>query len=290
VFYAISILVCGGYAIAMLRKRFSDKLPAFSEVQTEKTLLTFSAVLMILLIPVGSGYGIGSVHGDFETLAFPLACALIWDFTKTYRDKKIVALGKKIPCAVSHVTIVLLLLAFAIINIKRRPIMFFNDPGPVSSKTHFIENKHFRHIRTSLRMEQNINGLLVELNRHLQLNSSLMSYDSIPLVNFLTETDSYVKNSWIWIYTQKVLERELQLSEKKRQGLPVILIQKRRSVVRAENNQLDPNYFLPIRRDDAWGAKERYFTFKHFMDKHKYERHWGNEFFDVWLPKKGGPL
>jgi hypothetical protein len=290
-FYPIAILVCATYSITMLWKKFSGKIFELPRVQMEKTLLSTAAIAMILLIPLGSNWGIYSVRGNFEILAFPLACALIWDFAKKHRDKKIAIFGQKIPYSVPQITIILFIIAFAIINTKRRSTTFFNDPGSVFSKTCVIDNKRIRYIRTSERMARNINDVLTELRRHALSNASLMSYETVPLLNFLTETDSYVKNSYVWVYTAKILGRELRVSEIKAAQLPVIITQKLHTTIVAEDTLLYPNFFSQDARwDDRYGAKKRYFVFKHFMDKHKYERHWGNEFFDVWLPKKGGAL
>jgi hypothetical protein len=287
-FYAISIFVCAGYAATMLRKSNKNGFSDFSEAQIKRTLLTAAAAAMILLIPIGSECGIVTVRGNFEILAFPAACALIWDFAQKHQGEKIIFAGKKIPCCVPKITILLLILAFALVNTKRRSVTFFNDPGSVFSKTSVIANKHIRHIRTSERMAKNFNSLLTELSHRTASEAALMSYDSLPMLNFLTETNSYVKSQWIWVYTPKILERELRAAEIKTKQLPVIITQKIHFVVYNENSPLDPDYFSSKYRPDDPLAKERYFIFKHFIDKHKYEHHWGNEFFDVWLPKKGG--
>jgi hypothetical protein len=289
-YYALGISVCGGYALVMLRKKLSGKIIAFSEEQAERTLLASAAAAMILLIPVGSDCGILSVRGNFGTLAVPVACALIWDFTRQHQDQKIAAFGKKFCYSIPRLTLMLFVFAFAIVNTKRRSTTFWNDPGSIFIKTSVIDNKHIRHIRTSERMARNINEVLAELHRHIQSGANLMSYDSLPLLSFLTESNSYVKNSWVWVYTPKILEKELHTAETKTKQAPAIVIQKTQFVVFDENKPHDPDYFSSRERGDDHLAKERYFVFKHFMDKHKYERHWGNEFFDVWLPKKGGPL
>jgi hypothetical protein len=289
-FYAISIFVCGGYAATILweRKPILDRFCEFSKTQTERTLLTASATIMILLFPVGSDYGILSVSGNFEILAFPSTCALIWDFAKKNQNRTFTFLGENIPRSPKLLTFVLFILAFTIVNTKQRAARFWNDPGSVFTKTSVIDNKHVRHIRTSERKARNINGALVELHRYTRSSSYLMSYRAQPLLSFLTESDSYVKNSWLLFYTPKILERELHSAEAKTKQFPAIIIQKIHLVVFNENSPLDPDSFLPKSYPEDPLAKERYFIFKHFMDKHRYERRWGNEFFDVWLPKKGG--
>jgi hypothetical protein len=289
-FYAISIFICGGYAATILweRKSILDRFCKISETQTERALLAAAAITMILLFPAGSTYGILTVGGNFEILAFPTACALIWDFAKKNQNKTFTFLGENIPCCPRLLTLLSFILAFTIVNTKQRSTKFRHDPGSVFEKNHTVDNRYIRHIRTSERMARNLNNLLAEINRHTQPDEYLMAYDSLPLLNFSTETNSYIKNSWIWVYPPKILNRELQAAEIRTELLPAIVVQKISFIIYDENKPPVADYFSPQDCGDFQLSTKRYFVFKHFMDKHRYERRWGNEFFDVWLPKKGG--
>ena len=136
---------------------------------------------------------------------------------------------------------------------------------------------HTTHDRASL-----TNELLAELGKHVEENDFLLAYQTIPLINYITNTRPYVRSAYPWLYEAEVFKKELTRSSNVNRILPLVVRQKVKFTGASSTWPSKDMY------TEAWDVsnKKRDSYMYEFMASHGYTLLWANAVFEIWKPAK----
>lgn len=127
-----------------------------------------------------------------------------------------------------------------------------------------------------------LNPLLAELKRYVKEDEKLFCFHSIAMIHYLTHTQPYLENAWVWTYTSEDMRRHMQKALKNNQQLPVLVRQKTRMY------SFDPDEHW--NNDNApelrFHQNEKVKIINEFIKDYNYSLVWENEAFQILLPEK----
>lgn len=126
------------------------------------------------------------------------------------------------------------------------------------------------------------NELLGEINKHVEENDYLLAYQTIPLINYITNTRPYIRSAYPWLYEAEVFKKELTRAANTTMILPVIVKQK------VKFTGGSSNWPSPEMHAEGWDEsnKKRDAYMYEFLASHTYSLVWSNEVFEIWKPGK----
>jgi hypothetical protein len=159
------------------------------------------------------------------------------------------------------------------------PYIFLNtqrDNGLRWKMNTAVDAPKFFGVLTTRERAQAIESLLVELNKYVKPGDIMLTYESIPLVYFLTETRPYLYNSWPIQYLPSEFDYALGKARTDRSELPVAVL----ATVEMRSQNWPQSGGLHM---DEGSIANRY-TLHRFLDAEGYRKIWNNEAFEILVP------
>ncbi len=177
--------------------------------------LSTLAFLLMSLMPLGSDGGIVHVRSSLF-LALPFSFGILWKELKEINAEwaKYIRI-----CAVCVMCVVLL---NAIVRSTQHS---YRDEGSKFQKTAMITQSVVPTTLTNPDKARVMDNLLIHLKPLVGSGRTLISYPSIPMVNYLTNTPSYMSTPWGGILNDAVFDQDLAYAEQTK-SLPVIVLSK----------------------------------------------------------------
>jgi hypothetical protein len=139
-----------------------------------------------------------------------------------------------------------------------------------------VDHPLLRRVHTTPERAAVIESLLAVLKDHVNKGDYLLTFESIPMVNYVTETRPYLYNSWPILYLPPEFRRALEKARSRRPVLPVIVLAKvqMRSKTWPDSGGLS---------GDEIAAGDRALLHK-FIEEKDYRTVWENEAFQILIP------
>lgn len=256
-YHANILIVCFFINISLLSSFFVSKDPLYKS-------LILSSLLNLFITPLGSNNGIlNATYGMW--LAIPLTINQI---------SKINQINFKSYLLVYDIEKVKLIKLFLISSLISSSLIYsirftYRDSSNRFLMTYPLENEMLYGIYTTKERAEVVNPLLLEIKKYVKEGDNLLTFSDLPLINFVTKTNPYGKNSWLNLYEPSILEQKLEESYKK-DGLPIAVVLNKYHVA---------SYYWPEQKSPPYGHFE---IIKAFIAKHNYKLVWENSFFQIW--------
>lgn len=275
---------------------FGGCLYLFQE-RFEKKLISLSAILFSLVIPLGS-------DGGFQTmwvgtwLSLPIGLSGLYCFIKKAMEQQwSLTVGtielesvkgkigsKKIrissPADFKIAYCICLFSLFLAIAAKVENRAYY-DPGHKSKKTFAIDSPLAKGIYASQERADIINPLLAEIGNYVKPGDIMLVYDSSPLLCYLTQTKPFAGISWPCVFYGNQYVHKFKEAEKNMNRPPVIIMQN--FWTSNKWGKAKANYFLSD-EDAPFSTKEMVRNTMSFMKKHHYQIVWSNRYYHIMMP------
>ena len=271
VVYAISIC---GLLIAIFDKRSNSNM----------RLISFSGILLLVLLPIGSDGGIHNVGYMAVWFGFPVFLYSMnkiqnISFNRIFSNQNFkLDISRK---DLWYFTIVLMI-SFFVVKLYRLSTNSYFDKGNRLEKTDKINSPLAQYTFTTEKRALIINDALEALNNYVDKGDYLLAYDNIPMLNFLTQTKPYMGNSWVWVYDGVTFENKLKEAEANIKILPVIITQKFYTI--GEFSEPIDDYFSETKEESYLYNSKRVKAMNDFLLRNQYEIVWENSFFNILKP------
>ncbi len=245
-------------------------------------LISFTALLILVLAPLGSANGIvNAVLGMY--LAIPIAFSYISGIREFEVDLKRVTGGStgRLCLRLSRSEIKLMKIIviglFLVFTIKSAYYYTYRDAGNRWEMRYPVNHTMLKGVLTTAERARVVEDLLVNLPRYVKEDDYLLAYEQISLVYFLTKTRPYLYSSWPMLYSPEKFQKSLNRALQERPYLPVI--------VRAKGNTEDFNWPTTkgLRKDNYYlsGCRK---IMDGFIGENNYKTVWENSFFEILMP------
>lgn len=246
----------------------------------ELRLISFIALLILVLVPLGSNNGIrNSVYGMY--LSIPLAFCYITTVSSSTINKITGRLMKVSPvvneCQLSFLKVILIVVLF-LLSVRSTYYFTYRDANERLNMSHSINHYLLKGVMTTYDRAQVVEELLAVLPQYVKQDDYLLAYEQISLIHFLTNTKPYLFSSWPMLYSPHQFEKSLDRALNEIPGLPFI--------VRAKGNteDLEWPHERGLRKDSSSFEAIRTIM-NDFIDQRNYQKVWENSFFEILAPK-----
>ncbi len=247
-----------------------------------KTLVLL-AFLIALILPFGSDRGVWNSGYMSIWMALPIALSFFYDYSEQLSKIKFL---KKYGLSYKQLGMSFLVaIGMGFLGAKAHNIsqQAYFDPGNRLDKTYAINSKFTKGIYTTQQRAEVINELLPKLQEYVKPNDTLLAYQSLPMLHFLTETKPYLKNPWVWIYDGEIFEKQLKEAQSDSNTLPIVVRQKFETL--SEFSAPIPDYFSEEKEDTYSNSAQRNKAMNTFLAENNYEIVWSNAYFNIYKPK-----
>lgn len=255
------------------------------KVQLELKFIGLLSLLTLITISLGSAGGIKNSGYMAIWIGLPLFFYVIdnaLSFFKESRIKKMNAFFKKSSVSL-HGFLWSIIISFLILKTYNISQGAYFDIGSRFEKTYAINNSLAVGVYTTERRANIINDLLLNLERFVKPDDYLFAYDKIPMVHFLTETQPYMYNPWVWIYDYNSFEKKLNKAEKEIPVLPIVVQQKVETIYRFSEPISD--YMSTKKINTNFHSNERNAIMISFLNRNNYKIVWSNDYFNIYESK-----
>lgn len=255
------------------------------KVQLELKFIGLLSLLTLITISLGSAGGIKNSGYMAIWIGLPLFFYVIdnaLSFFKESRIKKMNAFFKKSSVSL-HGFLWSIIISFLILKTYNISQGAYFDIGSRFEKTYAINNSLAVGVYTTERRANIINDLLLNLERFVKPDDYLFAYDKIPMVHFLTETQPYMYNPWVWIYDYNSFEKKLNKAEKEIPVLPIVVQQKVETIYRFSEPISD--YMSTKKINTNFHSNERNAIMNSFLNRNNYKIVWSNDYFNIYESK-----
>jgi hypothetical protein len=142
-----------------------------------------------------------------------------------------------------------------------------------------VNHPLLRGVHTTPERAAAIESLLAALKDHVNKGDYLLTFESIPMVNYVTETKPYLYNSWPILYLPPEFRRALTTARSGRPAVPVIVLA--RVQIRSKTW---PDSGGPSGDETAAGDRA---LLQAFMKEKNYHTVWENNAFQILIPPDG---
>ena len=253
------------------------------------TLIYFIALILLFILPLGSGNGIGNaIYGSW--LALPLVLLILkgqvnllvltrklsvprekstTKILHTYDDLNAQPLAWLRTSGLSMV-LMLAILSFSIYL----AYMPYRDSTKRLSLRYNVNSPLLSGILTSKARSNVINELLDQLKGIVKPGDQLLALTDMPILHYLTQTRPYLSSSWTRIIDKEQFAFELINVPKNGMALPV-MVRSKGSVSNSEwpTLHIDSGYFV-----------ENESAIQKFIITFGYRKYWENQWFEIWTP------
>jgi hypothetical protein len=251
VIYAVSFIIS---AISLYKYRKDFRL-----------VYTFCiAISLSMLYSVGSDYGLR--NGGYMSVSFLFSLCLILS-VKIIDELPQLALRQFFKC--SGLLAILLCGGYSVFY--RLPSNAFGDPGSRFEKRYRIKESDLATTFTTKEKAASMDELLIQLKPYVHEGDYTLFFHELPIVHYLTHTLPYTNNSWPYLYEPEIFRYQLQLAERTRKELPVIVCE--RSV-----------YDEWISGDKTSASVIRMNDVQEFIQRHSYKMIWETEEYMLYIP------
>lgn len=246
-------------------------------VNVKLRLLAFLSLVSMYVTPLGSSEGIYNAGYINLWTALPLSTGFIasrfsWMtplFSTSLRQKSL------------NLFVVLFVSAALLTKVYQISHNAYFDYGPRWKKTYPIKSEFARGIYTTKEKAEVINELLEILPKYVSKGDLLLTYDSVPMIHFFTQTRPFMYNPWVWIYDGASFSNKLKKAVSERPYLPIIVQQKFETI----GGFGVPSEFY-LREDKTREVYsynlERVITFNTFIKENRYSILWSNDYFNIY--------
>lgn len=249
-------------------------------------VMAFAGLVILTVLPIGSGGGISSSGYMCLWLSLPFFVYALYNSGPVSLGIESSSTKKIWVFTATSFKVLTLLICSSFLVSKAYHIskQAYFDPGNRLEKTHAIKSNLAKGVFTTQRRAQIINELLPELKKHVQPKDYLLVYDKVPMLHFLTETRPYMYNPWVWIYDETSFEKKLTLAEKEIKTYPVVVVQKFETIFSFSDPI--PNYLTtdPDNPENVNAAKNKLLL--NYLHKNKYHVVWSNAYFNIYKTDK----
>ena len=242
-------------------------LYVFYKSSSQKFVIASFALLILLMAPLGSSNGMrNSVYGVW--LALPSVVLILMN-SKYYLP---------IHPALNKLD-TNFLVKFGIVSITLLSLMSaysytYRDSKIRASMKHQIDHELLHGVFTTQPRAEVVNELLHEVSSVVGKQDTLLVYNEIPLVHYLTHTKPWLNNPWPMLFTPEKIEGLIKVKEEKNQ-IPSY-------VVRATGNTTNRDWPSGTRTFGRQDRKdESRMLLNQFVERHNYKLLWENSYFQV---------
>lgn len=260
--FALSYLI---FFLFFVRRELFDQQMAY---------LVLFAVLILLLMPLGSDVGIHNVGAFCLYLPIPVAIGVLDKYFATNRpdaQKRFRCYAFLIGCC---------FMAASMASMSRN---CYRDKG--CSRLQMNERLAYSVVAstyTSADKVQKVDAVLQALQPLLAEGTELLSYPSAPMLNYLTNTKPYLNGAWIGIMNYSVYAAEFKKAEETK-DLPIIVLIKSPEVEWYKSN---PEWHGVLDCGDWHPAiEEKNALLADFMANYEYLVYYDDPLFQVNVPK-----
>jgi hypothetical protein len=125
-----------------------------------------------------------------------------------------------------------------------------------------------------------LNELLNESSKYLKENDYMLAYQCTPMLNYITHTTPYMRNSYPWLYDAETFKTELYKGLDKTKTLPVVVMQKIKTIG-ASSNWPDPTTEDVSVYEKKNAIRNKYMN--EFLQSNNYKEVWGNNVFSIFV-------
>lgn len=155
------------------------------------------------------------------------------------------------------------------------------------TKMHYsADNKYLKAIYTTKERADVVSELFQESSKYIKPGDYVLAYHSIPVFHYATKTVPYVRNSMPWFYDAGIFKTELDSAVLRTKILPVVIVQKMKTVGNAGNWPEEPVFY-----DSTWHKKNepRDKFLNEFLQQYQYKEVWNNKVFKIMVPPAKEP-
>lgn len=239
----------------------------------QKTYLSLLALLIMILLPLGSDGGILNVGSNAMYLALPLSIGVIFGHDTNISDKQYFSSYRKYSTVFLIYTIIIVLSATFMGACRDSGNRFLKTYQP----THTIMTTTY----TSQEKAAQIDSLFVHLRPHITNITYLLAYPSIPAINYLANAKPYLTQPWIGIMDFNTYLIAFDNAQKEK-PLPIIVVSKSNG---EEWTSVNKNWNSIL---DCWdwhpSIKEKNEYLLRFVQESNYLVEWEDNCFQLLIP------
>lgn len=245
-------------------------------------LIAFSVMIAFAILSVGSDTGMKVASYGF-LIGFPLIFRfwiLVPDLHISYEStlNGILLVHKNISLSqiARREAFIYFLLFYASFSVPLLIRDTYRDTPERWRMSTSISHPLLHGIFTTPERAEVVQGLLSEVSKYTKPGDFLLTFESIPMIHFLTQTRPYAYNPWSILYLPAEFERALNKARLERSKLPLIIL----ATTQTRSSRW-PNSG-PVSNTET-AAKNRKLLYK-FLEEYKYKTVWENQAFRVLLP------
>lgn len=234
--------------------------------------LAVIAYLIVELIPLGANTG-------FKTAIYGLylAMPLILIYLASQKEIKIGSIyirSQELYFLKVFISVFILIFSLIVGNIY---FSAYHDGRSRWSMLSTVNNIKLKGTFTTKERADTLSNLLVNIKPFLDQYNSLLAYEYIPTIYYLTDANLFLDTSWPYLYAPKILKQKLEMNLKKK-GFPLVL--------RAKTLTKDkdwPKSGKPIDTTKPMVVENRKLL-QNFLNKNHYQTVWENRDFELLTP------
>lgn len=237
-----------------------------------KLLVLMVGLLILLLVPLGSDQGIlNSVYGSWVIMPF-LICLFLnlkrIGFKKINLNKNSIQITNLFVCSIIFLYSSNICWGYV-----------YRDLDDRMQLSSVVNHEKLKLIYTNKKRARVVEELLTEISKYAKKGDSLLAFESIPLIYYLTDTTPFFNSSWPFLFSDSVFKQKFEDASSHAESLPVIV--KTKSSAR--------RYDWPEMVYKGLPGKEKFYSkrkvLNDFAYKNRYGMIWENDFFEIWLPE-----
>nr|WP_238527986.1 glycosyltransferase family 39 protein [Aquimarina agarivorans] len=274
IFVSKNLLILYGLSyLATLSILFTKNLKAALK------LITFAALLVLFILPLGSAGGVNNSGYISIWLAFPF----FFEFIFIYKPR----ITNYISIATLKNWLLLFICSYFMVRMYKLSKEAYFDEGNRLHKTYVINSKFTKGIYTTKKRAKIINDIVAETKKYTKPNDHLLIFDNFAMLHYLTETKPYVYNPWVQIYDGYTFTQKLNQASKEIEKLPIIVQQKFDATFRFGTP--DPDFLKESHNKEKvnkYYNLQRTKAFNQFIKKNEYKIVWYNDYFNIYKSLK----
>jgi hypothetical protein len=250
-------------------------------------ILSLLGIMMVIVQPLGSDYGMYSMGRYSLWLALPIGLNYYFNLITVSKSSLKNIFGRNFflvnffPFYLDNYSFKFLrywvLSSFLVLFLSFAITDTWYDSKNRTKMIYSINNNFMRGIFTTKNKAKDINELLKESTKYVKKNDYVLAYDQIPLYYPMTETKPFIRNSWPKLYDRYFFKKSMENAVYEKKLFPVIIYQK--------VNTLGELEWPDLNNKDLDIDHPRNSYIKYFMKKNNYKLVWENTSFRIFIPK-----
>lgn len=228
------------------------------------SFLSWSALLMLLVFPLGSDYGMFNNGSIIYWLATPLVPLFINNPSNKWIKKQVFR--------------TLCILFFIVCFAKTIHNGLYRDAGNIWNKNQTFTIEELHHIKTDEEKVKLMENIFFQIKKYVHKNDLLLVYDGAPLINYITHTRPFMGCSWPGLISAKHLETRLSCCNKE---FPSIVLHK----FDTTQSDIIPISLSHLYKDKKQG-NDKLNVVMHFIKENNYIKAYVDEYIIIYLPNK----